>query len=154
MDLYIWVDYMSKTPIFQPKTKKDKIYKDKSNTIYTFFLMIIDFQSNKALFWKELLFCLFAADLRVNTDTDILIVQSHGKKMKLIKQVYYLRVRDHHSGPLFFFEVSGILSLPLEEIQSDSQSMWIYLLCIITFITERAISERLVNQALLVSTPP
>lgn len=52
MDLYRWIDYMSKTPIFQPKTKQDKTHKDKSNTIYTFFLMIIDFQSSKALFWK------------------------------------------------------------------------------------------------------
>lgn len=85
MDLYRWVDYMSETPIFQPKTKKGKIYKDKSNTIYTFFLMIIDFQSNKALFWKELLFWLFAADLSVNTDTDILIVQSNGKKNEVDK---------------------------------------------------------------------
>jgi len=62
---------MSKTPIFQPKTKQDKTHKDKSNTIYTFFLMIIDFQSSKALFERELLFWLFAADLSVNTDTDI-----------------------------------------------------------------------------------
>lgn len=64
MDLYRWIDYMSRTPIFQPNTKQDKKYKDTSNSIFTF-LMIIDLQSSKALFWKELLFWLFAVVILV-----------------------------------------------------------------------------------------
>lgn len=64
MDLYGWIDYMSRTPIFQPNTKQDKKYKDISNSIFTF-LMIIDLQSSKALYWKELLFWLFAVVILV-----------------------------------------------------------------------------------------
>lgn len=65
MGLYRWIDYVSRTLIFQPKMKQDKKYKDKSNAIFTCFLMIIDVQSDKALLWKELLFWLFVAGILV-----------------------------------------------------------------------------------------
>jgi len=65
MDLYRRIDYMSRTLIFQPNTKQDKKYKDTSNSIFTFFLMIIDLQSSRALFWKELLFWLLAVVILV-----------------------------------------------------------------------------------------
>lgn len=63
MALYGWID--SRTLIFQPKIEQEKKYKDTSNTIFTYFLMIIDLQSGKALIWKELLFRLFAAVILV-----------------------------------------------------------------------------------------
>lgn len=65
MDLYGWIDYMSRTLISQPKIDQDKKCKDTSNTIFTYFLMIIDLQPGKALLWKELLFWLFAVVILV-----------------------------------------------------------------------------------------
>lgn len=65
MGLYRWIDYMSRTLIFQAKIEQKKKYKDTSNTAFTYFLMIIDFQSGKALLWKELLFWVFAAVILV-----------------------------------------------------------------------------------------
>jgi len=79
MGLYGWIDYMTRTLISQRKPEQDKKYKDASNTIFTYFLMIIDLQSGKAFLWNELLFWLFCGCyLHVNTDIDIPIVQPNG----------------------------------------------------------------------------
>lgn len=65
MGLYRWIDYMSRTLIFQPEMKQDKKYKDISKVIFTWFLMIIGLHSDKALLWKGLLLWLFVAGILV-----------------------------------------------------------------------------------------